>query len=325
MERADRQIHNVKQGHIHEEGSKPANYYMYSGQASSLVDASSGLGTLSIDWTESDSKFGFFSVYSDKDQCANKKTMKSLDFGSHKTKKFSKSKVEILEEPRSYIDEKTIKLPSTQIEIQSEKTEIKDITGALWFDKFDRSNDADYIAAEKAGKLAINVLGFISVFNTVFVGWVWQTFLLDHLNNTDFWYAWFGPYLLNGVIWIPLTVVWPITPFGETTMLMFLKLMAQGTYIGTFIGYWANTYAMYYAFYMEPTKSDSTFATTEEAAPYLGGYIALSLVDSIASLLFAGDVIAYYNKVKEADRFKKAIKEAAIEAQLESESYIALI
>ena len=71
---------------------------------------------------------------------------------------------------------------------------------------------------------------------------------------------------------------------------------------------------MYYAFYMEPTKSDSTFATTEEAAPYLGGYIALSLVDSIASLLFAGDVIAYYNKVKEADRFKKAIKEAAIEA-----------
>lgn len=57
---------------------------MYSGQANYLEDKSSGLGTLSIDWKKTDSKFGFFSVFSDKDECASKSYTKSLTYGPRK-------------------------------------------------------------------------------------------------------------------------------------------------------------------------------------------------------------------------------------------------
>jgi len=160
----------VKHGHVDEKG---ASYFMYSGQASSLKDSSTGLGTLSVDWKSSDSQFGYFSVFSDRDECANRKTIKSLDFGPHKATRFSSSKVELLDEPRSYIDEKTIKLPSNQVEVNTKKTGIREITGELWLDKFDRSNDEDYIAAKKAGNLAINVLGAVGVINSVFSLWTW--------------------------------------------------------------------------------------------------------------------------------------------------------
>ena len=96
------------------------------------------------------------------------------------------------------------------------------------------------------------------------------------------------------------------------------------TLAGAYIGYWANVAAMYYAFYMEPTKSVSKFATTADATPYFGGYIGLSLFDAVVSIIFVRDVVAYYEKVKEADDFKQAIKEAASEAAAEEASFIAI-
>lgn len=141
-------------------------------------------------------------------------------------------------------------------------TSVRGISGQKWLDKFDRSNDEDYIAARKAGVLAISFLGGIGLINSVFSVWVWFYWLSDYRNNTDFWFAWFGPYLLNGLLWIPITILWPIIGFGGTVMIRFAKIFAQSTLTGAFFGYWANVAAMYYAFYMEPVKSESTFEST---------------------------------------------------------------
>ena len=139
-------------------------------------------------------------------------------------------------------------------------------------------------------------------------------------------YAWFGPYFVNGLVWTPIAVVWPIIRWGETTMLRFLSIFAQMTLAAAFIGYWANVAAMYYAFYREPVLSESIWAAdTSEADPYFYGYIALSVVNSIISILFASDVVEFYRKAKEADDFKQAIQEAANEAAEEAEvGFIAL-
>ena len=107
-------------------------------------------------------------------------------------------------------------------------------------------------------------------------------------------------------------------------MLSFISLFAKMTLAGAYIGYWANVAAMYYAFYMEPTKSVSTFATTEDAVPYFGGYIGLSIFDAVVSIAFVRDIVAFYEKAKEADDFKQAIKEAASEAAAEDASFIAI-
>ena len=82
---------------------------MYSGSASELEDGSSGLGVLSLDWESAGKKFGYFSVFSDKDKCASKDYLKSIDFGPSNAKKFAEAKVATESGTRSYLDEKTIK------------------------------------------------------------------------------------------------------------------------------------------------------------------------------------------------------------------------
>ena len=84
-----------------------------------------------------------------------------------------------------------------------------DIDGDLWFDKFDRSNTEEYISIKREGVQSINILGITGLLNSVFSLWVWFTFLTDYNNNTDFWFAWFGPFVANGTLWIPLTLTWP--------------------------------------------------------------------------------------------------------------------
>lgn len=188
-----------------------------------------------------------------------------------------------------------------------------EISGSLWFDKFDYTNTADYIAVRQAGVQSINILGLTGLVNSVYSLWVWFTFLTDYSNNTDFWFAWFGPFFVNGTLWIPLTLTWPASQWGGLTMINLIKLMAQLTMVGPFIAYPANMGALYYAMYMEPEKSLSTFASTQEANPYFFSYVALSLINSLLSYLFVPDVVAYYNKRKEGEQLaeeKQTISDA---------------
>ena len=93
---------------------------------------------------------------------------------------------------------------------------------------------------------------------------------------------------------------------------------------GLFIAYWANAAAIYYTAYLEPVQSESTFASTTDAAPYLGGYIALSVFDSMVSLWFVPAIVEYWGMVKEAEDFKKAVRARAIEAAREENSLVAV-
>jgi len=66
------------------------------------------------------------------------------------------------------------------------------------------------------------------------------------------------------------------------------------TLIGAFGGYWINVAAMIYIFYITPEES-GTILINNEPLFYLGGYTALSVANSALSLLFIGDIIAWYD------------------------------
>ena len=162
--------------------------------------------------------------------------------------------------------------------------------------------------------IAINVMGPVGLVNSIYSWWLWFQFLSGKGIYTDFMFAWFGAYFVNGILWTPLTVIWPIIPWGEEVMLRFAGLFAQMTLAGTFIAYWVNVGVLYYTIYMEPEKSGSTFATTGEATPYFGSYILISLVNAAVSAWFARYIINYARMIKGADDFKKAMREAAVNA-----------
>ena len=44
---------------------------MFGGTSKYLEDSSSGFGTVKVDWSDSDYKFGFFGVYSPNDKCTD--------------------------------------------------------------------------------------------------------------------------------------------------------------------------------------------------------------------------------------------------------------
>lgn len=101
-----------------------------------------------------------------------------------------------------------------------------EIDGDLWFDRFDQSNSEEYISVRRAGEQSINILGLMGLVNSAFSIWVWFTWLSDYTNNTDFWFSWFGPFFVNGLLWIPLTLVWPAARWGGLTMTEIIKMMA---------------------------------------------------------------------------------------------------
>jgi hypothetical protein len=51
---------------------------------------------------------------------------------------------------------------------------------------------------------------------------------------------------------------------------------------------------MAYTFFIAPDESNSPL-TGNEPMIYLGGYTALSVINSVISLLFIGDIIAWYD------------------------------
>ena len=98
-------------------------------------------------------------------------------------------------------------------------------------------------------------MGPIGLVNGVYSGWVWQTFLKAAIKYTDFNYAWFGAFFVNGILWIPLAVTWPIVSWGEQVMLRFLGLFARMTLTGLYGAYWFTAGAIYYTSFMEPEQS----------------------------------------------------------------------
>lgn len=81
-------------------------------------------------------------------------------------------------------------------------------------DKFDLKDSPEYLAAKQTADLALNVLGATGLINSIFSLWVWYTYLGDFTEHeiNDFWYAWFGAFAVNGLLWAPLTIQWPIIP-----------------------------------------------------------------------------------------------------------------
>ena len=163
------------------------------------------------------------------------------------------------------------------------------------------------------------MLGPVGLINSAYSLWVWQTFLKGVGVYSDFNFAWFSAFFVNGLLWMPLTVIWPIIPWGENVMLGFTAFFARMTLTGVFVAYWATAAAIYYTAYVEPEQSESTFASSTDAAPHLGGYIALSVLDSMVSLWFVRAIVEYADMVKEAEDFKQAVRDRAIEAAASEE------
>jgi len=167
-----------------------------------------------------------------------------------------------------------------------------EIDGAKWIDKYDFSNSQVYNSAVASGNTGVNVLAAVGLLNTIGVVWVWFKFL-NTLTNSNYWITWLSVLLVNGTLWIPITLSWPVSPFGGLTFVLLMKTFAQMTLIGAFGAYWFNFAAMVYTFYITPEESESLL-TGSEPLLYLGGYTALSALNSALSLLFIGDIIAWY-------------------------------
>ena len=321
------------------------DYYLYGGY-SNYIEDSTETSSIDIDWSAGDNHYGYFQVFTNSDHCTIQKQRDEREFGPDKSTSFDGDQEEL--EWRWFTETKQIKQPPIShnmgdlddddyfkllndqedidsngflINYQDWQREGEDddgedyiqwmteVDGDLWFDKFDHSNSEQYESIRSSGVVSINILGLTGLINSVFSLWVAFTWLGDFTENTDFWYSWFGPMFVNGLLWIPLTLVWPASTFGSLTMVRMIKLMAQLTLTGPFIAYLANIGAMYYTFYMEPVASESTFATTDEANQYWYGYIGLSLFNSVVSLLTVPKVIAYKDERVKQEQLSESKEE----------------
>jgi hypothetical protein len=86
----------------------------------------------------------------------------------------------------------------------------------LWIDKYDATGSDIYNSAIVSGSTAVNVMGAVGLMNTIGVVWVWIKFLND-FSDSDFWITWFSVLVVNGALWIPITVSWPIAPTAGIT------------------------------------------------------------------------------------------------------------
>ena len=155
-------------------------------------------------------------------------------------------------------------------------------------------------------------MGILGLTNTVFSVYMWFKFLSNSINNnTGFWFSIFFPVAVNGCLWIPLFIIWPASFVAGTTTINIISFLSQLTYFGAFFAYWANLGGMYYTFYMKPTETGSTFATNSDAHPYFGTYIGLSLLNSLVTMLFVPDIVAFADKRSAEDAAEEARAEAS--------------
>lgn len=137
-------------------------------------------------------------------------------------------------------------------------------------------------------------MGGVGLLNSIFSVYMWFKFLSSDINNnTPFWFSWFMPVCLNGFLWIPIFMVWPLMFFAGSTTVNVTSFLSQMTYIGAYFGYWANLGGMAYTFYIAPTESKSTFASKSDATPYIAGYAGLSLLSSAISIIFVPDIVTF--------------------------------
>ena len=238
------------------------DYYIYGGQANYL-ESTTSTSSLELDWSAGNLHYGYFEVYTNNDHCTIQKQRDSLDFGPDKgidydgvleelTLRFF-TETEQIKQPSNSLnlgdldDDDYDRLLILQTDIDSDGFPIVyqdwaregededgdeypqwlfDIDGDLWFDKYDRSNTDEYVSIKREGEQSINILGAVGLVNSVFSVWVWFAFLTDYLNNTDFWFSWFAPCVVNGALWIPLTLTWPAATWGGLTMINIIKFMA---------------------------------------------------------------------------------------------------
>ena len=94
-----------------------------------------------MDWTDSESSFGIFGAYGAKDKCTD---ASQLSYGARTGENVVSSVVF----QQSLREDRTIKLPPETASVtRSESFTPTELSGELWADKYDVSNDPAVIAA----------------------------------------------------------------------------------------------------------------------------------------------------------------------------------
>lgn len=62
------------------------------------------------------------------------------------------------------------------------------------------------------------------------------------------WWTWFFVFVIHLVLWVTVTVMWPITYIGSYTPLQFLRVFCYISMLGPYGGYWALLGTMIFAF-----------------------------------------------------------------------------
>ena len=99
------------------------------------------------------------------------------------------------------------------------------IKGKKWITKFSSSTSAAAESVRTSANISVGALAAIGLVNSVGVFWVWYSILSD-FSNTDFWLTWFSVMLLNGILWVPITVAYPASLSGGLTTAWFMKTFA---------------------------------------------------------------------------------------------------
>ena len=166
-----------------------------------------------------------------------------------------------------------------------------EIDGDLWIQLYHGSSEeTNYLKHETHPSQ--NILGLTGLVNSIFIVWLW----IAHLGgqtNSEFWFSMLGPFVVNGLLWTPLTLIWPAGAYGGPTFISLLTTLARSTLVGPFGAYWLNLAALWYTSINNAADSGSTFADTSEAWQYIGMYAALSVFNSAISLVFVPQLVEF--------------------------------
>jgi len=124
---------------------------------------------------------------------------------------------------------------------------------------------------------------------------MWFRFLSDFSDIDGFWFAWFSVCLVNGILYIPLTTLWPAANFGGLNTVRVMNIFAQTTLSGPFIAYWANLVALWYVIYRKPAENGSEFAESSDGNAHYFGYLLLSIANSVISFMTVEPIGIYYS------------------------------
>ena len=156
----------------------------------------------------------------------------------------------------------------------------------------------------------MNIFAATGMLNTAAVAYAWYSFLTDYLNNTSFWFAWLGVVGVNGFLWVPIFIAWPVLFFAGSTTINVIAFLVMLTLAGAYVAYWIVLSALVYTSIVEPQSSGSTFASTSDAYVHVFGYAGLSLFNAFISIFFAPDVFNFRDAVNRVQELAKQKAEA---------------